>query len=157
MNTAILNSEVVGRLRVTEDDGFIVKIEFLTEDEEPETGELTELLEQALMEIDEYLVGERRNFTFPIRLEGTEFQIRVWKALLEIPYGETISYKELAERVDNPNAVRAVGGANNKNKLPIIIPCHRVIGSKGNLVGYAGGIDIKERLLMIERKGLIGF
>lgn len=157
MNTMTFDTNIVGKLRITEDDGFIVRIDFVSDEVEAETCESSPLLDQACMEIDEYLAGERRNFTFPIRLEGTDFQIRVWKELMEVPYGETITYKELAIRVENPNAIRAVGGANNKNKLPIVIPCHRVIGSNGKLVGYAGGIDIKERLLMIERKGLIGF
>ena len=83
--------------------------------------------------------------------EGTEFQKKVWNELCNIPFGETISYKELAIRIDNPKACRAVGGANNKNPIGIVVPCHRVIGSTGNLVGYAGGIDLKKRLLDFEK------
>ena len=101
-------------------------------------------------QLKEYFNGERRNFTVDLDLIGTEFQQNVWGALLEIPYGKTVSYKEIAVKIGNPKAVRAVGMANNKNKVPIIIPCHRVIGVDGKLVGYGGGIHIKEKLLKLE-------
>jgi methylated-DNA-[protein]-cysteine S-methyltransferase len=97
-----------------------------------------------------YFEGERRTFDIPLVLGGTEFQRLVWRALADIPYGQTISYADLARRVDNPKAVRAVGSANGRNPIPIILPCHRVIGSGGELRGYAGGLDIKEKLLMHE-------
>lgn len=103
-----------------------------------------------LQELKEYFSGRRKSFSVPLDLRGTPFQIKVWKALMEIPYGETVSYKYIAERVENPKGSRAVGMANNKNKIPIIIPCHRIIGADGRLVGYGGGIDIKIKLLELE-------
>ena len=108
--------------------------------------------ERAYKELKEYFEGKRKRFDLPIKLEGTEFQVKVWKALIEIPYGETISYGELAKRIGNFKAARAVGGANNKNPIMIVVPCHRVIGANGSLVGYAGGIEVKKRLLELEKK-----
>src|SRR4029453_10546031 len=96
--------------------------------------------------------GRLRRFDLPLAPEGTPFQQRVWRALLDIPYGETVSYAGLAPRVGRPSAVRAVGAANGQNPLSIVIPCHRVIGSDGRLVGYGGGLDVKETLLALERK-----
>ncbi len=105
----------------------------------------------------EYFDGRRRQFDLPLAPNGTPFQQRVWKALLDIPYGETISYGELAARIGRRSASRAVGLANGSNPLPIVIPCHRVIGSNGKLTGYGGGLAIKERLLALERgtRGLL--
>lgn len=105
----------------------------------------------AAEQIVEYFARKRRTFDLPLDMRGTEFQIRVWQELLKIPYGETISYGELSRRVSGDNkSSRAVGGANNKNPIGIIVPCHRVIGSNGKLVGYAGGLNIKEMLLNLE-------
>ena len=104
----------------------------------------------AAMQLKEYFAGKRRSFELPLRPEGTPFQIKVWAELGRVPYGETISYGELARRVGNPNAMRAVGAANGANPLPIVIPCHRVIGANGKMVGYAAGLPIKQRLLAIE-------
>ena len=101
-----------------------------------------------------YFSGELENFTVPLSPEGTPFQQKVWSELLKIPYGETISYGELARRIGNPNASRAVGLANGSNPIPIIIPCHRVIGSNGKLTGYGGGLPIKEKLLALEKRQL---
>jgi methylated-DNA-[protein]-cysteine S-methyltransferase len=101
-------------------------------------------------QLKEYFEGRRREFELPLAPEGTPFQLRVWNALLEIPYGETISYGELAARIGDRSASRAVGLANGSNPLPIVIPCHRVIGSNGKLTGYGGGLPIKERLLALE-------
>ena len=112
----------------------------------------TELIKEAAKQLDEYFKGERQMFTVKLNPKGTLFQQDVWKALLEIPYGETRSYKQVAERVGNPKASRAVGMANNKNPIFIIIPCHRVIGSTGKLVGYGGGIGVKEKLLNLENE-----
>jgi len=98
----------------------------------------------------EYFDGKRRRFDLPVDLYGTPFQLRVWRELKKIPYGEVRSYKELARAIGSPKAVRAVGGANNKNPVPILVPCHRVIGSNGSLVGYGGGLSIKEYLLKLE-------
>lgn len=102
-------------------------------------------------EILEYFNGKRKIFTLPLDLKGTDFQLKVWKELLDIPYGETRTYKEIASNIGNPNACRAVGGALNKNPVLIVVPCHRVIGSSGKLVGFGGGLELKARLLELER------
>lgn len=101
-------------------------------------------------QLDSYFAGHLRDFDLPLHPQGTAFQRKVWAALAKIPYGETISYLELAHRMGNPNSVRAVGLANGRNPLPIVVPCHRVIGSNGTLVGYAGGLPIKRALLALE-------
>jgi len=101
-----------------------------------------------------YFAGELENFDLPLTPEGTPFQQRVWAELSKIPYGETVSYGELARRIGNPQASRAVGLANGSNPIPIIIPCHRVIGSNGKLTGYGGGLAIKEKLLALEKRQL---
>jgi len=101
-----------------------------------------------------YFSGKLEKFDLPLAPEGTRFQLKVWKELCEIPYGETISYGELARRIGNANAARAVGLANGSNPIPIVIPCHRVIGSNGKLTGYGGGLPIKEKLLALERRQL---
>ena len=98
-----------------------------------------------------YFRGELREFDVPLEMEGTEFQLSVWKELLKIPYGETASYLEIARRIGNEKAVRAVGLANGQNPIPIIVPCHRVIGSDGSLTGFGGGMENKRRLLELER------
>lgn len=107
-----------------------------------------------LGEFRAYFAGELQDFTVKLAPEGTPFQLNVWKRLCDVPYGETISYGELARRIGNPNASRAVGLANGSNPIPIIIPCHRVIGSNGKLTGYGGGLPIKEKLLALERRQL---
>jgi methylated-DNA-[protein]-cysteine S-methyltransferase len=108
------------------------------------------LIKKIKEQIDEYLTGSRKEFEVPINLIGTNFQLKVWEELSKIEYGKCISYQELGERIGHKNYARAVGMANNKNPIPIIIPCHRVIGKNGNLVGYAGGLDKKKKLLDIE-------
>lgn len=112
----------------------------------------TALIKEAAKQLKEYLAGNRRVFDIPLALEGTSFQKAVWKALTDIPYGETRSYREIAESIGRPKACRAVGMANNKNPAAIFVPCHRVIGSDGKLVGYAGGMDIKRKLLALEKQ-----
>lgn len=107
-------------------------------------------LEAARRQLDEYFAGERREFDLATRLQGSPFQLRVWEALREIPYGETASYGEIARRIDYPGSARAVGGANHRNPLPIIVPCHRVIGANRSLTGYGGGLDRKAWLLAHE-------
>jgi methylated-DNA-[protein]-cysteine S-methyltransferase len=102
-------------------------------------------------QLAEYFAGDRRMFELPLRLDGTPFQQRVWRELVRIPYGRTITYAELARRAGNPAASRAVGNANGRNPISIIVPCHRVIGADGQLTGYAGGVDMKRRLLEWER------
>jgi methylated-DNA-[protein]-cysteine S-methyltransferase len=104
----------------------------------------------ARRQLTEYFAGERREFDLPLKLSGTEFQMSVLEALQQIPYGETTSYADIAERVGRPKAVRAVGAANGRNPIPIIVPCHRVIGSHGELTGFGGGLDTKEALLRLE-------
>lgn len=111
----------------------------------------TELLSMATIQLDEYFQGKRTIFSLPFKLTGTPFQLAVWKELQNIPYGQTTSYKEIAQKINKPKACRAVGMANNKNPLPIIIPCHRVIGSNGKLIGYAGGLKLKNYLLELEK------
>ncbi|MGJ8523422.1 Methylated-DNA--protein-cysteine methyltransferase, constitutive [Carnimonas sp. R-84981] len=108
------------------------------------------VLAQAKDELQRYFSGEHVTFSVPLAAEGTEFQHRVWQALSDIPYGETRSYGQLAAHIHSPKSVRAVGAANGRNPLPIIVPCHRVIGSDGSLTGFAGGIDVKRRLLALE-------
>lgn len=115
-------------------------------------GAPSKISEMAYKELNEYFEGKRKRFDLPVKFDGTEFQMKVWKALAEIPYGETISYSELADRIGNTKAARAVGGANNKNPIMIVIPCHRVIGANGSLVGYAGGIEVKKRLIELEKE-----
>lgn len=107
---------------------------------------------KAVKQLDEYFKGERKLFDFPLSPHGTDFQKRVWKELLKIPYSEIRSYKDIAAFLGNPNAARAIGGANNKNPIPIIIPCHRIIGKNGRLIGYRDGLDIKKFLLNLEQK-----
>jgi O-6-methylguanine DNA methyltransferase len=108
------------------------------------------ILLETIKQVEEYLSGERRKFSIPLDLQGTEFQKRVWQELLRIPYGKTRSYKEIAELIQNEKALRAVGTANGRNPISLIVPCHRVIGSNGTLTGYAGGLNIKEKLLKLE-------
>lgn len=111
----------------------------------------TELLSMATIQLDEFFQGKRTTFSLPFKLTGTPFQLAVWKELQNISYGQTTSYKEIAQKINKPKAYRAVGMANNKNPLPIIIPCHRVIGSNGKLIGYAGGLKLKNYLLELEK------
>lgn len=107
-------------------------------------------LTETIIQVEEYLNGERKKFTIKLDLQGTEFQKKVWQQLLLIPYGKTRSYQEIAELIDNNKAVRAVGSANGRNPISLIVPCHRVIGCNGTLTGYAGGLKIKEKLLKLE-------
>ena len=109
------------------------------------------VLEECYKQLDEFFKGERRDFSFSYQLQGTDFQKTVWKALIEIPYGQTVAYKDIAFSIGNEKAIRAVGNANGKNKLSIVIPCHRIIGSNGKLTSYAGGLWRKEWLLQHER------
>ena len=114
---------------------------------------------EASRQLKEYFAGERHEFDLPLRLDGTEFQILVLEELQRIPYGETTSYGDIASRIGRPKAVRAVGAANGRNPIPIVVPCHRVIGSSGSLTGFGGGLDAKRALLQLEaehdRSGLL--
>ena len=139
---------ILGPVTFVEEDGALLAISTHRSFEGmvQETG----LIKEAHLQFSEYLKGERKEFDIPFRMKGTKFQKQVWTALCEIPYGETRSYKQIAEAIGNPKAVRAVGMANNRNPLLVVVPCHRVIGSNGQLVGYAGGLDKKECLLRLE-------
>ena len=110
----------------------------------------------ARQQLSEYFAGERQRFELPLALAGTPFQRSVYDALRDIPYGETRSYSDIAAAIGRPKAVRAVGAANGRNPLPIVVPCHRVIGKGGGLVGFGGGLPVKERLLALERSSAIG-
>ena len=109
------------------------------------------ILAETARQLAAYFAGDLREFSLPLDLQGTEFQLRVWHALLRIPYGATVSYRNIAVSIGCSNAVRAVGAANGANPIPIVVPCHRVIGSSGKLVGYGGGLPLKKRLLELER------
>ena len=111
----------------------------------------TEIIEKTLSELDEYFHGNRKEFDVPLKMVGTDFQKRVWEALLRVPFGTTSTYLQLAKNIKNEKAVRAVASANGANSISIIIPCHRIIGSNGKLVGYAGGLPIKKQLLKLEQ------
>lgn len=142
---------VIGEITIIDNGEAIIELDFgnnLNKDIEIKE---TELIKKAKKQLDEYFNGERKEFNLPLELKGTEFQRKVWKALINIAYGRTKTYKEIAIEVGNEKACRAVGMANNKNPIAIIIPCHRVIGSNNKLVGYAGGLELKEKLLSLEK------
>lgn len=143
----------IGRVGIADNGAAITNVYFNeNEVKGPVEKKETYLIKQAAQQLNEYFSGKRKEFNLPFSLEGTDFQQAVWKALQEIPFGETRSYGEVAKSIGNPKAARAVGMANNKNPIPIFIPCHRVIGANGKLVGYGGGLNIKEHLLKIEIK-----
>ncbi|MEL7607228.1 Methylated-DNA--protein-cysteine methyltransferase [bioreactor metagenome] len=128
------------------------EIIFLKRVDQIDTDNVPSILSDlAFNQVCEYLKGNRKSFDFPYEFQGTDFQKKVWHALCDIPYGETRSYKQIAEAVNSPKACRAVGMANNKNPITIAVPCHRVIGTNGKLIGYAGGIDMKRALLELEK------
>ena len=199
MNSITFDTGIIGKLRITEENQAVVRIEFVQDEEAKGTeadcsntihnermnsisGGDTDAMEEidygvtaaadtseeyatiwrvntvlarARQQIMEYLEGEREEFTFPVRMNGTKFQKEVWTALLDIPYAETCSYGDVARAIGKPKACRAVGMANNKNPLPIVIPCHRVIGADGRMVGYAAGLDVKAKLQSIERQSVL--
>lgn len=141
----------VGKLCIGEKEGAITRVTWQQLPKEWVLEE-TELIQKCKQELDEFFEGKRKTFDLPLAPEGTAFQKRVWDALREIPYGETRTYKDIAIAVDSPKGFRAVGMANNKNPIAIIVPCHRVIGSNGKLVGYAAGMEIKTWLLALEQR-----
>lgn len=141
----------IGKLGIVDNGNAITQVYFANEiDIESVQVIETQLLKEAAKQLEEYFKGKRKDFNLPLEPNGTEFQKRVWEVLQTIPYGDTWSYKQVAEKIGNPRASRAVGMANNKNPIAIFIPCHRVVGANGKLVGYAGGLEIKEYLLKIE-------
>ncbi|OTG79804.1 methylated-DNA--[protein]-cysteine S-methyltransferase [Acinetobacter sp. ANC 4648] len=148
----------VGLLKLVANDQALVAV--LWENENPKRVRLAELVEdkkhpillETQKQLSEYFTGQRTQFDLPLKFQGTEFQKKIWQALLTIPFGETRSYKQIAEQIGNVKAVRAVGAANGKNPISIIAPCHRVVGVNGKLVGFAGGLENKEILLKLESK-----
>lgn len=144
----------IGKLYIEEKNNKIIRLSFFKiQGEEKET----ELIKETCNQLSEYFEGTRKYFNLPINPQGTIFQKKVWKELTKIPYGQTRSYKDIAHAIGNPKAYRAVGMANNKNPITIIIPCHRVIGKNGKLTGYAGGLDLKRFLLTLENKNTTQF
>lgn len=143
----------IGLFKIAEDGIGVTELEMVdaTEKDNVETSE-TPLLAAAAGQLEEYLSGKRMIFDFPLNPKGTEFQKKVWDVLKTIPYGETWSYKQVAIALGKPTASRAVGMANNRNPIMIVVPCHRVVGSNGDLVGYAGGLDVKAMLLKLEKE-----
>jgi len=144
----------IGELLLAGDDDALCLVGFpegsMRKDPEPDWIYNEKPFAVARQQLTEYFAGERRDFDLALKLSGTEFQMSVLHALQQIPYGETTSYAEIAERIGRPKAVRAVGAANGRNPIPIIVPCHRVIGSHGELTGFGGGLDTKEALLRLE-------
>ena len=152
--TMIYNSDI-GEILIRANDEALIELRFLTEAEKTdvlktENDSSSPILKEVSVQLDEYFAGDRREFSVPLNVAGTEFMEEVWNALVAIPYGQTKKYGEIAASVGRPKAARAVGMACNRNPIALIIPCHRVVGSKGSLVGFRGGIDIKEKLLALE-------
>ncbi len=152
MEKFLVMDSPVGKLMLVEEDKELVYLGFGEYEKDNIPGEETEFLKTVKTQLEEYFAGKRKKFDVKLNPKGTEFQKKVWNNLMTIPYGETASYKKIATLSGNEKASRAVGMANNKNPISIIIPCHRVIGSSGKLVGYGGGLEIKEYLLELERK-----
>jgi methylated-DNA-[protein]-cysteine S-methyltransferase len=143
----------IGKIGIEEQDGCIVAVYFET-DAVPQNRELgeTPLIRKAFEQLELYLKGKLTRFSLPLKPEGTPFMKKVWLKLCDVPYGHTASYKDIATAVGNSRAVRAVGQANNRNPIPIFIPCHRIIGSNWKLVGYGGGLELKQKLLDLEKR-----
>ncbi|CAM2978444.1 methylated-DNA--[protein]-cysteine S-methyltransferase [Hathewaya histolytica] len=157
MNYYARYNSIIGELYIIVDEKGLKRIELCKENfqaylsKNKDIKENTLACNEIIKQLEEYFKGERKTFELSISLEGTEFRKKVWRALMKIPYGETRSYSDIAIDIENPNSVRAVGGANRSNPIPIIIPCHRVIGKNGSLTGYLGDkMEIKRRLLEIE-------
>lgn len=148
---AINFSSPLGPLYIMEEEGLLTELGFGEAPCGVEERD-TEVLSEAREQLEAYFAGTRKAFSLPLSVSGTAFQCKVWEALQSIPYGETRSYQDIALQVGNVQAVRAVGGANHKNRIAILIPCHRVIGKNGKLVGYAGGMEYKQALLELEKR-----
>ncbi len=143
----------IGFIRISAEDEFISELMFIEHDQ-PLVKSESQVIKDCIAQLEEYFSGKRKIFSLPLNPKGTEFQKHIWTLLQEIPYGKTISYSDLAIKAGDINLTRAVGPANGANKIAIIIPCHRVIGSNGKLTGYAGGLWRKEWLLNLERREL---
>jgi methylated-DNA-[protein]-cysteine S-methyltransferase len=150
MNTHYYKSPV-GIIEIKADDRAITGVNLLKNANVAMQASTNKLITEACVQFDEYFAGKRKTFDLPLSTKGTPFQQSVWEQLQKIPYGKTISYSQLAKAINNPKACRAVGSANGKNPIPIIIPCHRVISSDGSLGGFSSGLDIKIRLLELEQ------
>lgn len=152
MKTYNIFKTKIGELLIAQENGFISDVTPTLTKGNLDFGilEESEITNEAAKQLIDFFDKKRVDFDLPLKPKGTDFQKQVWQALLEIPYGETRSYKEIAIAIDNPKGVRAVGMANNRNPISFIIPCHRVIGSDGSLVGYGGGMDLKVFLLELE-------
>ena len=154
--TYFIYHTTIGELLVAEKEGKITDLKAISRLDPTFDGEFREtpLLALTIQQLNEYLAGDRHTFDLPLAPQGTPFQRAVWQALLAIPYGETRSYGDIAHAIGNPKAARAVGMANHNNPISFIIPCHRVIGANGALVGYGGGLDLKKKLLDLESKNM---
>lgn len=141
----------VGPVRLAAEDGFLTELTFGA-GTQTVGQEDSEILDRAERQLMEYFDGRRREFDLPLRPKGTPFQLENWRALQQIPYGETATYGDIARRIGRPKAFRAVGMANHSNPISILIPCHRVVGSDGSLTGYGGGLEVKRFLLDLEQK-----
>ncbi len=144
----------IGRLGIVQENGFLVSILFADTNKahlDDLKEEKTPIIEETALQLDTYFSLRRKKFNLPIHLRGTDFQRACWNAIKAIPWGETKTYKDIAESLGRPKAVRAVGFANSRNPLPIVVPCHRVIGSDGSLTGYGGGLPVKRYLLDLEK------
>ncbi len=150
MNRMIIKTPI-GNIELIEDTGYLKRVSFEENLHEEIDIIETDFLKNCATQILEYFKGERKSFDIPIMLTGTNFQLSVWKALMEIPFGEIKTYQQIAERIGNKKGYRAVGLANYNNPLPVIIPCHRVLGKNGRLTGYIGGLNRKEKLIALER------
>lgn len=150
MNCFYKYRTIIGPLFILENNGSIVGISNKVEGWQG-TYKETEVIKETYRQLSEYFAGKRDSFDIPIKTQGTDFQEKVWNTLKQIPYGETRSYKDIAIAIGKPKAMRAVGMANNRNPIMIVIPCHRVIGANGQLIGYGGGLDVKEKLLTLEK------
>jgi methylated-DNA-[protein]-cysteine S-methyltransferase len=144
-------SSPIGAVEIVSDENSIKELSFVEKAMENDLQAVPKVLQSALQQIEEYFKGKRSVFDLKLKAEGTEFQQKVWQSLIEVPYGETACYGDIAAAVGNRKSSRAVGGANNKNKIAIIIPCHRIVGADGSLTGYAGGLWRKEWLLEHEK------
>ena len=142
----------LGQIKITADDNAVNSILFVFDDTEMEEENINPVVTQCKIELAEYFAGRRKEFDVPIQQEGTEFQKSVWDELMKISYGKTVSYNDIAKALGNVKSIRAVGAANGKNQISIIVPCHRVIGSDGSLTGYAGGLWRKKWLLDHEKE-----
>lgn len=151
MTSFIRMQSPFGELELVGDEDELLAISFTPDFAPGAVEKKTPVLKRAESQLLEYFAGKRKHFDLPLKLAGTPFERAVWRELAAIPYGKTVTYGEIARAIGNPKACRAVGMANHRNRLPIVIPCHRVIGSGGKLTGYAGGLPVKEYLLNLER------